>query len=61
MKLSVMGRGPMWISDRKTGIKLGRTDPVDETELDRVGEALDNLAALNRSMWDLIVKLDYPL
>ena len=51
----------MRISDRKTGIKLGRTDPVDQTELDRVGEALDNLAALNRSIWDLIVKLGYPV
>ena len=51
----------MRISDRKKDIKMGRTDPIDEKELDRVQEALDQLGALNRSIWDLVARLGYPL
>ncbi len=47
--------------ERKTGSKPGRTDPVDETDLDGVGEALVDLAALSRSVRDPIGRLDYPL
>ena len=50
----------MRISDRKQHIKMGRVDPVDELELDRVQEALDSMVSLNRAMWQLIVKKQYP-
>jgi hypothetical protein len=51
----------MRISDRKSDIRMGQTDPIDAAELTRVEEALAELAALNRKIWQLIGKQGYPV
>lgn len=51
----------MRISDRKTGIRMGRADPIDSAELKRVEEALADLADLNQRFWNVIASHDYPL
>ena len=50
----------MRISDRKTGLKMGRTDPVDDAELARIEGAIAELVALNRDLWGLIRARSYP-
>jgi hypothetical protein len=50
----------MRIADRKTGIEVGRTEPIDREEIGRVEETLSELAALNRRLWQLIAKQGYP-
>jgi hypothetical protein len=50
----------MRIADRKTGIEVGRTERIDREELARVEATLSDLAALNRRIWQLIARQDYP-
>ncbi|MFV0335325.1 MAG: hypothetical protein ACK5JR_14795 [Tropicimonas sp.] len=50
----------MRISDRKTDIRMGRTDLIDDVELGRVEEVLEELGALNRDIWHLIGERGYP-
>jgi hypothetical protein len=50
----------MRIADRKTGIEVGRTEPIDGQEITRVEETLAELAALNRRLWQLISARGYP-
>ena len=51
----------MRIADRKTDIRMGRTDAIDSAELDRVERTLADLSELNRAMWQLIVQRGYPV
>ncbi|MBY6006511.1 hypothetical protein KUV62_21480 [Salipiger bermudensis] len=50
----------MRISDRKTDLRMGRRDPVDEAELARVETAIADLVALNKQIWELIRRRGYP-
>jgi hypothetical protein len=50
----------MRIADRKTEIRMGQTEPIDTTEMERLTAALDDLAALNRSLWQMIARHGYP-
>ncbi|MCR9088470.1 MAG: hypothetical protein NXH97_17200 [Rhodobacteraceae bacterium] len=50
----------MRISDRKTDIRLGRSDTVDEGEMAHIDQTLAELTAANRAIWRLIQTLGYP-
>lgn len=50
----------MRISDRKTGLRMGRADPVDDAELTRVEAAINELVDLNHDLWSLIRRRGYP-
>ncbi|KUJ80595.1 hypothetical protein AVO45_05995 [Ruegeria marisrubri] len=51
----------MRIADRKTGIKLGRTDTVDDEAMEKIEDVLSQLNLANREIWQLIGQLGYPL
>ncbi|TMV08916.1 hypothetical protein FGK63_07290 [Ruegeria sediminis] len=50
----------MRIADRKTDIKLGRSDTVDEEAMVQIEKVLTQLTTANRDIWQLIGKLGYP-
>jgi hypothetical protein len=50
----------MRIADRKTGIEVGRTEPIDADEVARVEETLTDLASLNRRIWAVVARYGYP-
>ncbi|WP_298855769.1 hypothetical protein [uncultured Ruegeria sp.] len=51
----------MRIADRKTDIKLGREDTVDDNALREIETVVDQLSAANRDIWKLIKHLGYPV
>lgn len=51
----------MRIADRKTDIKLGREDTVDDQALADIEDVLAQLSAANRDIWSLISRLGYPV
>lgn len=51
----------MRIADRKTDIKLGREDTVDEHAIQEIENIVDQLSSANRDMWNLIKKLGFPV
>ncbi|WP_108862396.1 hypothetical protein [Ruegeria sp. Alg231-54] len=50
----------MRIADRKTDIKLGRQDTVDEGAMKEIEKVVDQLSVANREMWKLINDLGFP-
>ena len=50
----------MRIADRKTEIRMGQTEPIDATEMERLSKALEDLASLNRKIWHVISQRGYP-
>ncbi|WP_254453020.1 hypothetical protein [Ruegeria atlantica] len=50
----------MRIADRKTDIKLGRQDTVDEVAMKEIEKVVDQLSVANRDMWKLINDLGFP-
>lgn len=51
----------MRISDRKTDIKLGREDTVDDNAIKEIENIVDQLSAANHDIWQLIKKLGFPI
>ncbi|MES0828420.1 hypothetical protein [Ruegeria sp. SCP11] len=51
----------MRIADRKTDIKLGREDTVDEEAIQEIEKVVAELSAANRDIWQLIGKLGFPI
>lgn len=51
----------MRIADRKTGIKLGHTDTVDDEAMEQIEDVLSQLTLANREIWQLIGRLGYPV
>ncbi|WP_170370823.1 hypothetical protein [Ruegeria arenilitoris] len=51
----------MRIADRKTDIKLGREDTVDEQAMQEIEDVVAQLSAANQEIWRLISKLGYPV
>lgn len=51
----------MRIADRKTDIKLGRQDTVDEQALNEIEDVVTQLSTANQDIWRLISKLGYPV
>ena len=51
----------MRIADRKSDIRMGRIDTIDEAEIGNVESTLVELASLNRRVWDLIRRRAYPV
>ncbi len=51
----------MRIADRKTDIKLGREDTVDDEALREIESVVQKLSAANRDIWKLIQDLGYPV
>ena len=51
----------MRIADRKTDIRMGRIDPIDAAEIAHVEATLGEIAELNRRIWELIRRRDYPV
>ncbi len=51
----------MRIADRKTDIKLGREDTVDEEAIQEIEKIVAELSAANRDIWQLIGKLGFPI
>ncbi|KUJ82301.1 hypothetical protein [Ruegeria profundi] len=51
----------MRIADRKTDIKLGRSDTVDEQAIKEIEDIVAQLSAANRDIWRLISTLGFPV
>ena len=51
----------MRIADRKTDIKLGREDTVDDQAMQDIEDVVEQLSAANRDIWQLIGKLKFPV
>lgn len=51
----------MRISDRKTDIKLGREDTVDDNAIKEIENIVDQLSVANHDIWQLIKKLGFPI
>lgn len=51
----------MRIADRKTDLKMGRNDLVDETAITEIEDAISALKSINREYWALIKDFGYPL
>jgi len=51
----------MRIADRKTDIKLGREDTVDEDAIREIEKIVADLSAANRDIWRLIGQLGFPV
>lgn len=51
----------MRIADRKTDIKLGRADTVDDDALREIEKVVTQLSAANQDIWRLIRDLGYPV
>ncbi|WP_170362579.1 MULTISPECIES: hypothetical protein [Ruegeria] len=51
----------MRIADRKTDIKLGREDTVDEKAIQEIESIVAQLSNANRDIWRLINQLGFPV
>lgn len=51
----------MRISDRKNGLKMGRSDDIDAAALDRIRETIEALKRLNHDIWALVLSESYPV
>ncbi|MRX49965.1 hypothetical protein GI374_05770 [Paracoccus sp. S-4012] len=51
----------MRIADRKSTIRMGKSETVDEKELARLDETLEAITALNRDIWEFLARYDYPV
>ncbi|CUH40075.1 hypothetical protein JSE7799_02804 [Jannaschia seosinensis] len=51
----------MRIADRKHDIRMGRNDPIDLQELERIAQINRDLAELNRKIWRLIERERFPV
>ncbi len=51
----------MRIADRKTDIKLGREDTVDEKAIQEIEDIVAQLSTANRDIWRLITQLGFPV
>ncbi len=50
----------MRIADRKTDIKLGRADTIDDAAISQIEGAISQLTTANQDIWRLIGKLGFP-
>lgn len=50
----------MRISDRKDEIRMGKSETIDADALHEIEAAIDDLAALNRAIWALVLDRGYP-
>ncbi|WP_233488767.1 hypothetical protein [Rhodovulum sp. 12E13] len=50
----------MRIADRKDRLKIGETAQIDETALTDVDAAVEALNAVNREIWDIVIRHDFP-
>ncbi|WP_170332550.1 hypothetical protein [Ruegeria arenilitoris] len=51
----------MRIADRKTDIKVGREDTMDDKAIQEIEDIVAQLSAANRDIWHLIGKLGFPV
>lgn len=51
----------MRIADRKSDIKVGRTDNVDTAALLELEKTIEELGTLNHRFWTVIAKYNYPV
>ena len=50
----------MRIADRKTDIKMGRQDTIDDKAMKDIEGVVDQLSEANRDIWKLIAQLGFP-
>lgn len=51
----------MRIADRKNALKMGQSDAIDASALDRIRDTIEALKQLNREIWALVVEEGYPV
>ncbi|PSK83464.1 hypothetical protein CLV79_11043 [Limimaricola soesokkakensis] len=51
----------MRIADRKNALKMGQSDAIDASALDRIRDTIEALKQLNRKIWTLVVEEGYPV
>lgn len=51
----------MRIADRKTDIRMGQSNPIDEDALNEIDDTLSRLTDLNARFWAVARQFDYPL
>ncbi len=51
----------MRIADRKTDIKLGREDTVDDEAMKEIEDVVAQLSTANNDIWNLIKRLGFPV
>lgn len=50
----------MRIADRKDGIKMGRSDALDESAMAHIEKTIAELVELNKEIWAMIFEFGYP-
>lgn len=50
----------MRIADRKDGIRMGRSDALDDQALARIETVIADLTRLNKEIWAMIFEFGYP-
>lgn len=51
----------MRIADRKTGIKVGQSNEMDDAALTEITDSIDRLARLNGAFWRTAREFGYPI
>lgn len=57
------GRGMtqlMRIFDRKDEVKYGKVESLDETEMAKIRKSISSLVEINKAIWAIVRKYDYP-
>ncbi|MCD2184181.1 hypothetical protein [Rhizobium sp. GN54] len=50
----------MRIFDSKDEVKYGKVEALDDQEVTRIRECIASLVAINRTLWDITDKYDFP-
>jgi hypothetical protein len=51
----------MRIADDAQGIRYGKVETLDDSELDRIKVSINNLVGINRKMWDISSRHGFPM
>lgn len=51
----------MRIADDAQGIRYGKIETIDDSEIDRIKESISNLVGINRQMWDISSRYGFPM
>lgn len=51
----------MRIFESKDAIKYGKVESLDETEIEKIKNSISSLVALNKAIWGIARKYDFPM
>ena len=50
----------MAIFDSKDTIKYGKIEQIDDAELARISEAIDQIMKINKGIWGIVERYSFP-